>query len=103
VLKILELCFTDAVPTLAVTCEARPRLLVNPGFVARHCASDEEVKAVICHEFLHVLLRHTEARESSRRRRGTSRRTPSSTPSSTASTGRRTRCSWRATTRSALI
>ena len=60
VLKILELCFTDAVPTLAVTCEARPRLLVNPGFVARHCASDEEVKAVICHEFLHVLLRHTE-------------------------------------------
>ncbi|MBV6475216.1 MAG: hypothetical protein MOGDAGHF_00733 [Rhodocyclaceae bacterium] len=62
VLKILELCFTAAVPTLAVTCEARPRLLVNPGFVARHCASDEEVKAVICHEFLHVLLRHTEAR-----------------------------------------
>lgn len=60
VLKILELCFTDAVPTLAVTCEARPRLLVNLGFVARHCASDEEVKAVICHEFLHVLLRHTE-------------------------------------------
>ncbi len=62
VLKILELRFTEAVPTLAVTCEARPRLLVNPGFVARHCASDEEVKAVICHEFLHVLLRHTETR-----------------------------------------
>ncbi len=62
VLKILDLCFTEAVSTLAVTCEARPRLLVNPGFVARHCATDEEVKAVICHEFLHVLLRHTEAR-----------------------------------------
>ena len=61
-LKILDVCFTDGVPTLAVTCEERPRLLVNLGFVAAHCRSDAEVKAVICHEFLHVLLRHTEQR-----------------------------------------
>jgi hypothetical protein len=33
---------------------------VNLAFVAEHCRTDAEVKAVICHEFLHVLLQHTE-------------------------------------------
>ncbi len=60
VLRILRVEFTGDVPTLAVTCEARPRLLVNPAFVAEHCRREEHVKAVVCHEFLHVLLRHTE-------------------------------------------
>ena len=60
VLKVLCVEFTDAVPTLAVTCEARPRLLVNLAFVRAHCRTEAHVKAVICHEFLHVLLRHTE-------------------------------------------
>ncbi len=60
VLKVLTIDFTDTVATLAVTCEPQPRLLVNLGFVAAHCLGDAEVKAVICHEFLHVLLRHTE-------------------------------------------
>ena len=60
VLKVLHVEFTDTVPTLAVTCERRPRLLVNLGFVREHCRTEAHVKAVICHEFLHVLLRHTE-------------------------------------------
>jgi predicted metal-dependent peptidase len=60
VLKVLHIEFTDTVPTLAVTCEDRPRLLVNLEFVREHCHTDAHVKAVICHEFLHVLLRHTE-------------------------------------------
>jgi len=60
VLKILEIEFSDAAETLAVTCEERPRLLVNLGFVTEHCKTDAHLKAVICHEFLHVLLRHTE-------------------------------------------
>ncbi|MGZ8841908.1 MAG: hypothetical protein ACXW2M_10120 [Candidatus Aminicenantales bacterium] len=59
-LKILEVIFTAAVPTLAVTCERRPRLLVNLDFLREHCGTDEQVKAVVCHEFLHVILRHTE-------------------------------------------
>ena len=59
-LKILEVEFTERVPTMAVTREQRPRLLVNLTFVKEHCATDDHVKAVICHEFLHVLLRHTE-------------------------------------------
>ena len=59
VLKIIDTEFTCNVPTLAVTCEDRPRLLVNLKFVQQHCTTDDHVKAVICHEFLHVLLRHT--------------------------------------------
>ena len=59
VLKILCVEFTTAVPTLAVTNEARPRLLINLEFITRECHTDEHVKAVLCHEFLHVLLRHT--------------------------------------------
>ncbi|HQR54007.1 MAG TPA: hypothetical protein PLZ79_12110 [Burkholderiales bacterium] len=59
VLKILAVEFTDSVPTLAVTNEERPRLLINLGFVERHCRTPEQVKAALCHEFLHVLLRHT--------------------------------------------
>jgi hypothetical protein len=59
VLKILSVEFTDTVPTLAVTAEEKPRLLINLGFVERHCRTPEQVKAALCHEFLHVLLRHT--------------------------------------------
>ena len=60
VLKILAVEFTRAVPTLAVTNEARPRLLINLEFIAAHCRTEEHVKALLCHEFLHVLLRHTD-------------------------------------------
>jgi len=60
VLKILEVTFTSAVPTLAVTCDTRPRLLVNLAFLTGQCQTEAEVKGVICHEFLHVLLRHTD-------------------------------------------
>jgi hypothetical protein len=59
VLKILTIEYTDRVPTMSITCEARPTLLVNLSFVAEHCRTDSEVAAVIVHEFLHVLLRHT--------------------------------------------
>lgn len=60
VLRILEIRFTNKVNTLAVTCEERPIFKVNLKFVNQHCRTDEHVKALICHEFLHVLLNHTE-------------------------------------------
>lgn len=60
VLKILEVTVTTGVPTLAVTCDDRPRLLVNLEFLTAECRTEAEVKAVVCHEFLHVLLRHTD-------------------------------------------
>ncbi len=50
---------TRAVPTAAVTCEGRPRLLVNPDFVAARCASDEHFFLLVLHELWHVLLAHT--------------------------------------------
>jgi hypothetical protein len=59
-LRISTTELSATVPTAAVTCEARPRLLVNLSFVSEHCHTEAQVKAVICHEFLHILLRHTE-------------------------------------------
>jgi hypothetical protein len=59
VLRILDVVFTPDTATLAVTCKDRPRLLVNLVFIERHCLTETHVKAVILHEFLHVLLRHT--------------------------------------------
>ena len=61
-LKVAGLRFTDEVPTMAMTCRARPELLVNLGFATEHCGADAEVKAVLVHEFLHIILRHTEER-----------------------------------------
>lgn len=63
VLKILNIEYTESVPTLAVTCEEKPKLLVNLDFVSKHCKKENHVKAVLCHEFLHVLLRHTEQKK----------------------------------------
>ena len=62
VLKLLDVEFTEAVPTLAVTCEQRPRLLVNLAFVKGALPDRRRGEGTICHELLHVLLRHTESR-----------------------------------------
>ena len=62
-LRILRVEYTTQIATLAVTCELQPRLLVNLDFLAKHAATEAEVKAVVIHEFLHVLLRHTEGRQ----------------------------------------
>jgi len=59
VLRIVTVQYTNSVPTLAVTAQEKPRLLVNLDFVCKHCHCEEDVKAVLLHEFLHVLLNHT--------------------------------------------
>ena len=59
-LRISSVELSEAVTTAAVTCEDHPRLLVNAKFVEAHCRTEEQLKALLCHEFLHVLLRHTE-------------------------------------------
>ena len=61
-LKLARIRFTEAIATLAVTREAAPELWVNLVVLGAHCRTEAEVKAVILHEFLHVLLRHTEGR-----------------------------------------
>ena len=50
---------TDEVATAAVECVARPRLLINPAFVAEHCARDEHLFLLVMHEIWHVVLAHT--------------------------------------------
>ncbi len=60
VLSILQIEYTDRVPTLAVSLEAPPRLLVNLDFLAAHATREIHIKSVLLHEFLHVLLNHTE-------------------------------------------
>jgi hypothetical protein len=50
VLKVLAVEFTGTVPTLAVTIEERPRLLINLSFINQHCRTPEHVKAALCHE-----------------------------------------------------
>jgi len=59
ILSLASVQFTKAVPTLCVSCAARPVLFVNPDFLREHTRNETEVKAVILHEFLHVLLGHT--------------------------------------------
>jgi hypothetical protein len=47
------------VPTAAVECKRRPRLLINPDFVEKHCTRDEHLFLLVMHELWHVLLAHT--------------------------------------------
>lgn len=47
------------VETAAVSCGPRPRLLVNPAFVQRHCRRDEHLFLLVMHELWHVILAHT--------------------------------------------
>lgn len=50
---------TDKIPTAAVECTHRPRLLLNPQFIAKHCERDEHLFLLVMHELWHVLLAHT--------------------------------------------
>jgi len=59
VLSICDIDFTDRVETLAVTLGRPSSLKVNLQFVQTHCANENHVKALLIHEFLHILLRHT--------------------------------------------
>jgi len=59
---VLSLCrveFTDSVETLAVTLGSPSILKVNLSFIREHCRSPHHVKAVLVHEFLHILMGHT--------------------------------------------
>lgn len=59
-LRVSKLVFTKDVPTMGITITGKPKLCVNLDFVKKHCKTEAHVKAVLVHEFLHVLLNHTE-------------------------------------------
>ena len=58
--KIAEIVFTDKVPTLSVSITKNPVLKINLDFLNKHALSENDIKCVLMHEFLHVILRHTE-------------------------------------------
>lgn len=47
------------IPTAAVECVRRPRLLINPDFAAQHCQRDEHLFLLVMHELWHIILAHT--------------------------------------------
>jgi hypothetical protein len=50
---------THDIPTAAVETAYRPRLLLNPDFIAAHCQRDEHLFLLVMHELWHVILAHT--------------------------------------------
>ncbi len=57
--RLAGIVATTDVPTAAMECRHRPRLLLNPDFVARYCKRDEHLFLLVMHELWHVLLAHT--------------------------------------------
>ncbi len=62
--SISRIRFTEEVPTMAVSLSDHPELLINMEFCRTHLQRESDVKAVLLHEFLHVILLHTEKYES---------------------------------------
>ena len=50
--------WSDAITTACVECVDRPRLLLNPAFVAQWCHTPERLAALVLHELLHIALGH---------------------------------------------
>ena len=59
-LTISAVEFTDKVSTMAVTLSEHPVLKINMDFCRKFLLTENDIKAVLLHEFLHVLLLHTE-------------------------------------------
>ncbi len=57
--RLVAVTASRGVPTAAVSCGDRPRLLVNPDFVATHCQRDEHLFLLVMHELWHIILAHT--------------------------------------------
>ncbi len=58
--KISSIEFTEQVDTMAVQISSHPILYINLSFCQKHLLCENDVKAILLHEFLHVLLLHTE-------------------------------------------
>ncbi|MGV8963786.1 MAG: hypothetical protein ACOH2V_10475 [Candidatus Saccharimonadaceae bacterium] len=58
--KVSKIVFSDRVATLAVSIASKPVLFINLEFLGKNARSENDVKALLMHEFLHVILLHTE-------------------------------------------
>jgi len=59
-LGICRLELSTRIPTACVTLGEQPTLMVNPVFLDTHCPEEDDVRFILLHEFMHVLLRHTQ-------------------------------------------
>ncbi len=50
---------TREIPSAAVECKFRSRLLLNPDFVEKYCPRDEHLFLLVMHELWHIILAHT--------------------------------------------
>ncbi|MEL6405922.1 MAG: hypothetical protein AAFR81_16250 [Chloroflexota bacterium] len=57
--RLADIVASRQIPTAAMECRHRPRLLINPDFVAQYCKRDEHLFLLIMHELWHVMLAHT--------------------------------------------
>ncbi|MDQ7026051.1 MAG: VWA domain-containing protein [Anaerolineae bacterium] len=57
--RLAGIVTTKDVPTAAMECKHRPRLLINPAFVEKNCKRDEHLFLLVMHELWHVMLAHT--------------------------------------------
>ncbi len=57
---VSEIEFTENVPTMAVSLSSKPVLKINMLFCNNFLLTEDDVKTVLLHEFLHVLMLHTE-------------------------------------------
>ena len=57
--KLAGIVSSRKVPTAAMECKHRPRLLLNPDFIDKHCKRDEHILLLVMHELWHVMMAHT--------------------------------------------
>lgn len=57
--RLADIVVTRQVPSAAVECRMKPRLLINPDFVSQHCHTDEHLFMLVMHELMHVQMAHT--------------------------------------------
>ena len=58
-LTVSRVEWSDAIATACIECVERPRLRLNPAFVARWCGTPERLSMLVLHELTHITLGHT--------------------------------------------
>lgn len=58
-LTVSRVEWSDEIATACIDCCERPRLRLNPKFVARFCGTPERLTMLVLHELSHVTLGHT--------------------------------------------
>ena len=60
ILSLLDIEFSSTrTPSACVTCQIRPKLVLNPDFIDKYCETDEHLFMLIMHELYHIILGHT--------------------------------------------